>query len=81
MKRLFLAAAVIGVLDIAIPAHAQTVCWRFSSCDTAHRKCVARKSAGMSAANCYSSFRTCQSTGIWHGVSHRGPYQCQIRGR
>jgi len=76
-----LAAAMLGVLGIAVPAHAQTVCWRLSSCESAHAKCVARRSAGMSAANCYSSLTTCQSTGIWYGVSHHGPYRCRIRGR
>ena len=53
-----------------------------ATCDAALKTCNARKSAGMTAApNCEAAAAECRKTGVWRGVSDRGPYECLMPSR
>jgi hypothetical protein len=78
MKAILLAITLVGILTCVVAAEAQTICRFASSCESAHKWCLARGRA-MSAANCEASFKSCKATGVWYGSGPRGLFQCKMR--
>jgi hypothetical protein len=82
MKSALAIAAGIAVFLVSTSAEAQHTCRGYSTCESGLSTCTARKAAGMtSAPNCEAAAAECRKTGVWRGVSERGPFECRIPGR
>ena len=82
MKGALILAAAMTASLLSTSAEAQFNCRAVATCDAALKTCNARKSAAMTAApNCEAAAAECRKTGVWRGVSDRGPYECLMPSR